>query len=111
MENEIEKQADLQRAQITILGTTFATSYHSMYELRTQCLASATGASSHQSRTYCDCYLISGLLLDVPGLLVSTANACFQLLAFNREGREPSATTPRGVMQSKESANKHGEAT
>ena len=50
-------------------------------------------------------------LLDVPGLLISTAYAPYQLHALNREGRELSATTLREVMHSRESVNKHGEAT
>eukprot|EP00973_Karenia_brevis_P073976 10281412-Karenia_brevis.AAC.1 len=67
-----------------------------MYQLYTSCLASATGASSHQSRLYGDCY---------------TAYASYQLHALNREGRELSATTLREVMHSREPVNKHGEAT
>ena len=50
-------------------------------------------------------------LLDVPGLLISTAYVSYQLHALNREGRELSATTLREVMHSRESVNKHGEAT
>lgn len=37
-------------------------------------------------------------LTCVPGLLLSAAYASFQLLAFNREGKEPSALAPRCVM-------------
>lgn len=37
-------------------------------------------------------------LTCVPGLLLSAAYASFQLLAFNREGKEPSALAPRRVM-------------
>ena len=37
-------------------------------------------------------------LTCVPGLSLSAAYASFQLLAFNREGKEPSALAPRCVM-------------
>ena len=37
-------------------------------------------------------------LTCVPGLLLSAAYASFQLLAFNREGKEPSALAPHCVM-------------
>jgi len=48
------EERELKRAQV-LLGNTFASSYLCMYQLYTTCLASATGAFSHQSRLYGDC--------------------------------------------------------